>query len=167
MSTAVRAIIFVCTLVIVAAARKNSLQLGSLIYYKTGRSPSDYENYGCCTKSGYRNGLVSGQFVGMTYDRQSMTITSERLFTLKSLWATAAWNDNLTLAITGSLSFGLLNQKYIKTVVIQATEKTFVEFDDWEGINHLLFNSSGGKPHPAFTSHSATHVVLDDLAIEF
>ncbi|CAF1438687.1 unnamed protein product, partial [Didymodactylos carnosus] len=110
--------------ILVESSRAESIPNG---YKNLTWSEAGFTNAISNTKSGYRNGLVSGQFVGMTYDRQPLTITSDRLFILKLFWATAAWNDNLTLAITGS---------------------------------------SGGKPHPAFTSYSATHVVLDDWALE-
>ncbi len=111
--------------------------------------------------SGYPAGAVSGSGVGFSIMAETLSFSSATPFTFNSVWLTGAWNDGLSVSITGSLAGTSL---YSQTVNPLATAPTLYTFD-WANIDTVSIQSSGGIGHPGYTGggFGGEHVALDDL----
>jgi hypothetical protein len=114
--------------------------------------------------SGYPNGTISSPNVGFNGlgDPASFTSVGDTPFTLTSLFLTAAWNDGLNVAITGSLGGLVLDAETLIVSTAAATLETL----NWPGINTISISTSGGTPNPNFaTGGSGTQVAVDNITI--
>lgn len=109
------------------------------------------------TASGYVNGTVSGNMVAYNAYGQPASITSLTAFTLNSAFFTGAWNNGLTIHVTGS---GATN--YATDIVVSTTTPTNYVFN-WTGLTSVNFSTFGGTP--AGYSGSGTHFAMDNLTI--
>ncbi len=113
--------------------------------------------------SGYSAALSTGQYVGLNKGGQnmSMIINAARAFTLESMIVASAWNDNLTLEITGKRGGSVFKSKRL-TLQLQPQ---WVELN-WSDLDIVNFSSSGGELNPNVTG-SGTHFAIDNLCVEF
>jgi len=111
------------------------------------------------TPSGYLNAVVSKDNVAFNGFGAPAVITSPTAFDLKGGWFTAAWNNGLTVQVTGYFNKQQVGQR---TFSVDTTGPTF-ESLDLDGVDMVVFTSSGGTP--AMASGNGTHFALDDLEI--
>jgi hypothetical protein len=107
--------------------------------------------------SGYLNGIVSGTSVAYNSWANPASISSTTAFTLNSAFFTGAWNNGLTIHVTGS---GATN--YSADIVVNTTSPTNYVFN-WTGLTSVNFSSSGGTP--AGYSGSGAHFAMDNMTI--
>lgn len=109
--------------------------------------------------TGYRNNIVSGEFVAFNSYGQAGSIFSSSgdNFQFYNAWLGAAWNNGLSILITGFVNGA---EVYKKEVIVGTTGATFVEFG-WE-VDALTFISSGGV-HAGSSIGSGTQFTLDDF----
>jgi len=113
--------------------------------------------------SGYAAGVVSTNNVAFNGGGSPAYITSATgsHFNFISAELTAAWNDNLQLEAQGYVD-GVLTYDQIYT--LSATAPTLIVFD-YLGVTKVNFVTSGGTPHPAYTSYSQYHFAMDNVTI--
>jgi hypothetical protein len=109
--------------------------------------------------SGYQAGVISRNNVAFNNFANPASISSPTPFNLFSGWATAAWNDNLTLEVKGYVN-GLLT--YDQTYTLSATTPQFITFN-MINVTEVDFSSSGGTSHGY--GGGGTHFAIDDLTI--
>ncbi|QLE47163.1 PEP-CTERM sorting domain-containing protein [Nostoc sp. C057] len=110
--------------------------------------------------TGYDNGRVSGDYVAFNGFGDT-ALVSDGIFNFNSAYLTAAWNNGLSVTVEGFKSGATL---YSKTVVVDTTQPTLVNFD-YLGIDELRFTSFGGV-EPDYlieTGGSGTQFVLDNF----
>ena len=76
-----------------------------------------------------------------------MTITSTngRLFKLNSVVAAAAWNDNLSLVVTGYHSNTMIHNW---TFTLQVFTASYLNFSGYSSLDTMIFSTSGGTLNP-------------------
>jgi len=89
--------------------------------------------------NGYRNGLVSGRYVGYNAFGNPAEIFGA-CFDFTSAWLTGAWYNDLQVQVDGYLGDVL---QYSLTVIVQATGPQLFTFD-YRGIDRLVLTSSEG-----------------------
>lgn len=95
---------------------------------------------------GFANGTVSPSMVAFNGDSEfaAVTVASDSLFTFNGAYLTAAWQNDLTIQVTG---FEGGNALYDQVVTVDPLGPTFFSFD-FEGIDTLQFFASGGTTGP-------------------
>lgn len=113
--------------------------------------------------SGYSAALTSGQYIGLNKDnlQLSMIINAASSFTLKSMIVASAWNNNLTLEITGKRGGGVFKSERFTLQL----EPQLIELN-WPGLEIVHFSSSGGIPNPDVKGQG-TGFAIDNLCVEF
>ncbi|MBG1271205.1 PEP-CTERM sorting domain-containing protein [Nostoc sp. WHI] len=91
------------------------------------------------SRTGYDNGRVSGDYVAFN-GFGNPALVSDSIFDFNSAYLTGAWNDGLSITVEGFKSGATL---YSKTVVVDTTQPTLVNFD-YFGVDELRFTSFGG-----------------------
>jgi hypothetical protein len=123
------------------------------------------------TDSGYQNGTVSGRNVLWAHDSDMRMVTSDRPFTLTSLYATAAWSDGLEFEVY-AFRHGVAVSAYAHP--IDATGPLHVElpspplgFDDIDALGFFVYGRS--TPHVWPDGHTTTgdEFVIDDIQLSF
>ncbi|MEH1926751.1 PEP-CTERM sorting domain-containing protein [Nostoc sp.] len=110
-------------------------------------------------RTGYDNGRVSGDYVAFNGDGNP-ALVSNSVFDFNSAYLTAAWNNGLSVTVKGLKSGATL---YSKTVVVDTTQPTLVNFDFF-GVDELKFTSFGGvEPDYLIKSGAGTHFALDNF----
>ncbi|MHC5934852.1 PEP-CTERM sorting domain-containing protein [Nostoc sp.] len=107
--------------------------------------------------TGYDYGRVSGDYVAFN-EFGNPALISGSVFDFNSAYLTAAWNNGLSVTVQGLKSGATL---YSKTVVVDTTQPTLVNFD-YFGIDQLRFTSFGGV-EPDYLSGRGTQFVLDNF----
>lgn len=92
--------------------------------------------------SGFQNGIVSPHNVAFNAFGDPAAL-SDSVFTFNSAYFTAAWNDGLSIDITGKNSG---NQLYFATITVNTSGPTLFS-SNWTGIDELDFYSYGGVSH--------------------
>jgi len=111
--------------------------------------------------NGYYYGTVSASNVAVAgFGSPGEIDSSATNFNFLSAYLTGAWNSNLNIEVQG---FNGTNLLYDTTVVASATNPTLFTFD-YQNINRLLFNSSGGQP--AFGTDPDPLLVMDNFTYE-
>ncbi|MEA5603643.1 PEP-CTERM sorting domain-containing protein [Nostoc sp. UHCC 0252] len=110
--------------------------------------------------TGYDNGRVSGDYVAFN-GFGDPALVSDGIFDFNSAYLTAAWNNGLSITVEGFKSGATL---YSKTVVVDTTQPTLVNFD-YFGIDELRFTSFGGvqPDYLVQTGGSGTQFALDNF----
>lgn len=110
--------------------------------------------------TGYDNGRVSGDYVSFNGFGEP-AVVSDSIFDFNSAYLTAAWNDGLSITVEGLNSGATL---YSKTVVVDTTQPTLVNFD-YFGIDELRFTSFGGvePDYLVETGGGGTQFALDNF----
>ena len=101
-------------------------------YYGNGRTEE-------LARTGYEKGLVSGDYAAFN-GFGNPALVSDSVFDFNSAYLTAAWYDGLSVTVEGLKSGATL---YLKTVVVDTTQPTLVNFD-YFGVDELKFTSFGG-----------------------
>jgi hypothetical protein len=111
-------------------------------------------------RTGYDNGRVSGDYVAYNAFGNP-ALVSDSVFDFNSAYLTAAWNDGLSVSVEGLKSGATL---YSKTVVVDTTQPTLVNFD-YFGVDQLRFTSFGGvqPDYLVETDGSGTQFALDNF----
>jgi hypothetical protein len=121
-------------------------------YYIDGSDPS-------VSFTGYDNGRVSGDYVSYN-GSGNPSVVSNSVFDFNSAYLTAAWNDGLSVTVEGLKSGATL---YSKTVVVDTTQPTLVNFD-YFGVDELRFTSFGGvEPDYLQEKGGGTQFALDNF----
>jgi hypothetical protein len=108
--------------------------------------------------NGYTNGLVSSPNVAFNGGGIAANLSSTSPFTFNSAYFNAAWNNGLSITVTGFLS-GV--QEDTLTFIVNSTGPSTLETFNWSNINELTFVSTGGTN--AGFNGSGTQFVLDNL----
>ena len=107
----------------------------------------NWNNFDCddgadIPNSGYKNGIVTSPNVAYNAFGYVATISASP-FTFNSAYFTGAWNDGLTVAITGYLSGNVVDEK---SFIVNFSGPTLEVFN-WADVDELSFASNGGTPH--------------------
>jgi hypothetical protein len=157
------------TLTLTADARASTLTFDDISGAEIGTIPNGYgglqwnlmgytDGGARFSSSGYENGTVSGDYVAFN-EFASVGTVSGGLFDFTSAYLTAAWNDGLTIVVTGLLSGSSI---YTQTVSVDTSGPTLFNFN-FLGIDQLTFASSGGVD--AGLDGSGTHFAMDDMTV--
>ena len=111
--------------------------------------------------SGYQNGVVSGENLVFNRFADPASLTSDRSFLLKSAYLTAAWNNGLSVTVTGYRNGDPVHSQ---TYTVDANAPTKLTFN-WRNLTGVGFSSTGGEN--AGLDSSGTHFVMDDLLISY
>lgn len=111
------------------------------------------------TRTGYDNGRVSGNYIAYNASGNGAAV-SDSIFDFNSAYLIAAWNDGLSVTVKGLKSGATL---YSKTVVVDTTQPTLVNFD-YFGVDQLQFTSFGGvEPDYLIKTGNGTQFALDNF----
>ncbi len=80
-------------------------------------------------------------------------------FTLVSLTACAAWNDDLQLTIIGYRN-SVHTNTYTATLLFGIPQLILLQ---WKNIDNVIFKPAGGTLHPGSGGFASTHVVITQL----
>lgn len=129
----------------------------------------DWPFFGCVDSSaittaygpnGYAAGTVSPPNVAFVAGPGEITRTGGGVFTLNSASLTAAWHDDLTVTVQGSLGGVAVGAPL--TFSPSATAPTTITFPGLVNVDKVTFTSSGGTQHPGYTE-MGTQFALDDV----
>jgi surface antigen len=116
-------------------------------------------------KSGYVSSFMPGGSSHIAFFNEEAVISSEEsneTFTLVSLTACAAWNDNLHLTISGYRNSIQVNT-HTSTLIFGKPQVIILL---WRNIDKITFQPSGGTLHQANKElESDTHCILTQLTI--
>jgi hypothetical protein len=117
-----------------------------------------------CPNSGYVTSFTPGGSPHIAYFGEEASIDvehSEKMFTLISLTACAAWNDNLELTIRGHRN-SIQNNTHTTTLLFG---KPGLIVLNWKDIDKVTFKSSGGTAHPGSGESAWLNVIITQLTI--
>jgi hypothetical protein len=117
-----------------------------------------YENTGA---NGYTNGTASAPNVAYNGFGYPASISSSTPFTFNSAYFNAAWNNGLSITLTGLLN-GVAEDS--ATFQVNATGSATLETFNWTDINELDFSSAGGTP-AGYNNGDGAIFTLDNLTI--
>lgn len=111
--------------------------------------------------TGYRNNLVSGEYLAFGFAGfvNSITSTTGSSFQLNDAWLGAAWRNGLSVEIKGFVG-GI--EQYSKTVLVNTTGASLIEFD-WV-VDSVTFTASGGVQGGSSLG-GGTQFTLDNLNV--
>jgi hypothetical protein len=119
-----------------------------------------YTMQGSLGSGGYKNAVVSGQNATFNGGAADALLVSGGLFDFNGAYLTAAWNDGLSIKVTGSKS-GL--EVYSQTVTVNTSGPTWFNFN-FSGVDALRFDSFGGTANAAFVGTGAgEHFSMDNF----
>lgn len=141
--------------------------IGSIDANAPGYGGFDWSNFSFTnanvnyTDAGYLNGLVSGDYVAFNGagNSASMRVANPTVFDFNGAYFTAAWNNGLTIRVSGYLNGGLVGSD---SIVVDTTGPTWWQVD-LLGIDELVFDSSGGTNAGSLDGGSGTHFAMDDF----
>jgi hypothetical protein len=111
--------------------------------------------------SGYINGIVSPDKVAFNNNGLPASFSSASIFTVNSLYITAAWREGLNVLIEGLASASVIHSL---NVVIGSLSPTLVNLN-WDDVDQVTFTPSGGTHNPDYPNGEGTHVAIDDITI--
>jgi hypothetical protein len=112
---------------------------------------------GSLAVSGYAHGTVSQGNVAYNAFAQPAQVSSPNPFTFNSVYMTGAWNDGVSVVVTGWLGS---TQLYQQTVTVNSHSPTNFVFN-WSGVDMVDFNSFGGVDQGY--GGGGSHVAFDDM----
>lgn len=111
--------------------------------------------------SGYLNGMVSPENVAFNgFGNDASFSMGSGTFTLTSFYATAAWQDGLTLRVLGRNDGANLYSESFTLDSFAPTKLTF----NWAGIDEVYIATANGVENPDY-SGDGKHVAFDNLVI--
>jgi hypothetical protein len=116
------------------------------------------------SESGYTTAFTPGGSPHIAFFKDETSMTIERpneTFTLISLKACAAWNDDLQLTIKGYQKSLQVNTH---TAILSFGKPQLIVLR-WRNIDRVAFESSGGTPHPGSRDSGGSQVALTHLII--
>ncbi len=116
-------------------------------------------------ESGYTTSFTPGGSLHIAFFNEEASISIEppnETFTLISLSASAAWYDNLKLAITGYRNS--IEVHYYSIVLLFGRPQRIAL--QWKNIDKVIFKPSGGTAHLRGDELSGTYVALTQLVID-
>jgi hypothetical protein len=114
--------------------------------------------------TGYVTTFIPGGSPHIAYLNKEASISVERpdgTFTLISLTACAAWNDDLQLTITGYRNSIQINT-HTTTLLFGKAQLILLQ---WKNIDKVIFKPFGGIAHPGSGGSTKLHVVITQLTI--
>jgi hypothetical protein len=110
--------------------------------------------------NGYQPAVQSG--LNVIYPSNGSTATiAGGMFDLLSLYATAAYSDNLKLEAKGYVNGTLV---YDQTNTLSATAATLIQYNFY-GVDEVDFVSSGGTFHTGYNGGSGTYFAIDNVTV--
>jgi hypothetical protein len=101
----------------------------------------DSTTYDAGHENGYANGTVSTDYVAYNLNSAlEAVIGASSSFTFNSAYFTGAWNNGLTISVTGLSSSNVVDQT---SITVDSTAPTLETFN-WTGVDTVEFTSSGG-----------------------
>lgn len=128
------------------------------------------QRYSFCPSGtvGYINGVVTSPRVAFNAFANPAAFyapSGKSLYPI-SVWATAAWRDNLSVTFTGLNAGGNPIPGRTVTTTIQFTGPTLIDLSTLGVVQGVGWVGSGGTAHPSTcTGSSLTHVVLDNVQV--
>jgi hypothetical protein len=110
--------------------------------------------------SGYDTGTVSQHNIALNSGGSDARLSRATAFSLIGGYFTGAWNDGLSITLTGLLS-GV--EKFTKTFQVNTSGPVFTALN-FSGIDQVTLHSAGGVTRDP-TLGSGTQFVLDDLKV--
>jgi len=137
----------------------------SYVVISSGYQGFDWSNFGAfygpgTPDSGLNAGVVSSPNVAFDFTGGPASLSSDTPFTFTSGYFTAAWNDDLSVLVTGKNGSTIEDTT---TIVLSATSPTLFTFN-WTGLTEIDFSPSGGTQHLGYMGRG-DEFVLDDLTI--
>ena len=115
-------------------------------------------------RSGYMTSFKRGDSLQIAYFYEPATINTDlryEAFTLASLTASAAWNDDLQLTITAYRHSVEINN-HNATLLFGRPQRINLQ---WKNIDKVIFKASGGTAHPRSGQGALLHVLITQLTI--
>lgn len=115
--------------------------------------------------SGYATCFASQDSPQLAYFKIDSSIESERMgdmFTIVSIVACAAWNDNVQLTIIGLQNS---RQTYEQITILPFGQPQLISLN-WKNIEKILLKPSGGTVHPGSNSVPLPHIIITELTID-
>lgn len=116
-------------------------------------------------RSGYAMAFnaTDSSTVAVFMKNASITVVNPgRRFTLSSLTACAAWNDNLLLVIHGYRGSQQTNQ-YMTKLLFGKPQMFLLT---WKDIDRITLESSGGTAHPGSGGTAEAHVIITQVTVD-
>jgi hypothetical protein len=116
-------------------------------------------------KSGYATSFMPGGSLHLAFFSEEASISlesSNETFNLVSLSASAAWNDDLQLTISGYRNSIRVNNLNIILLFGRPQPISL----QWKNIDKVVLKPSGGYVHPEIGDKAGTHVALTQLVID-
>ncbi len=110
--------------------------------------------------NGYQAGTVSPNYVAYDSGGSSASITNGVPLNLMSAYLTAAWNDDLQMAVMGYIGTSLA---YSNTYTLSATAPTLIYFN-YLGVDDVHFDSFGGTKHAGY-GNTDEQFAMDNMTI--
>ncbi len=126
-------------------------------FYAINGTESDYP-YSSEPHSGYYNGRVSGDYVAWSVGVETSITAHGSLFTMNSVFLTAAWRDDVVINLTGKKNGETIFEKIF---IINDDLPTFALLN-YVGIDELVLDSWGGISNPN-TLGDGDQFVIDDF----
>jgi hypothetical protein len=114
--------------------------------------------------SGYMTSFMSGGSSHVAFFNEEALIDcqhSNETFTLISLTACAAWNDDLKITITGHRN-SIETKMHTTTLLFGQPQLILLH---WKDIDNVTFEPSGGIAHPGTGTSALPYVVVTQLTI--
>ena len=114
--------------------------------------------------SGYVTAFIPGGSPHIAYIKDNASVEVERpneTFTLVSVTACAAWNDDLQLRITGHRN-SMQTNTYTATLLFDRSQLIRLR---WKNIDKITFKSFGGTAHPGIGDNKGTHAIITEIII--
>jgi len=121
--------------------------------------------YSVGNTSGYYTATVSGNNSLYNWGGLPMSMTSAtgRLFILNSVIVAAAWDDNLSLTVTGYHSSAIIQNQ---TFTLQVFTASYLNFSGYSGLDTVIFTTFGGTLDPN-VSGNGTQFGMDNVCLTF
>ena len=116
-------------------------------------------------RSEYATAFISGSSSYIAFFNEEASITVENpneTFTISSVSACAAWNDDLQLTIKGYQNSREMN-RHTATLLFGKLQFILLR---WNNIDKITFKPSGGTAHSGSGGNAGPHVVLTQITIE-
>lgn len=123
--------------------------------------------------NGYSNGVVSGSNVAFNAYANPVSFWDPNpagTFILNSAYFTAAWDDNLSITVSGYGGGAVEGSNYVGgtqldtiTFTVNTTGPTLETFN-WTGLNYVTFSSSGGIHHSGYAGNQP-EFAMDNLTL--
>ena len=127
-----------------------------------------YMNQSCAVdrypRSGYVTAFISGSSSYIAFFNEEASITVENpneTFTISSVSACAAWNDDLQLTIKGYQNSREMN-RHTATLLFGKLQFILLR---WNNVDKITFKPSGGTAHSGSGRNANLHVVLTQITI--